>query len=415
MYGWIEHVTRKSPLASNVRGQDSPSASSGPSQLPSAASASCSTGSRFTHVTVVPASISRVCGWYPNPWIVTVTPAGTDGVAVAVGVAVGAAVGAAVAVAVAGVCVAVAVGGGDAVAIGVELGVVGAAVVVTAGVAADVGVAATVEDGDATAVAVAVAVEVAVVSTVAVTSGVTVMLGVATPSPEAQAATASSRANQPDVALICSTVVDRRDTLEGRHRAPLTQTFPPTSYTPGIQGSEAPMHQNEVIADGLSRGRGGLRRALQGMTPEVLQYRPADHTNPIGWLAWHIARVEDMHVADLLEQDQLWTGDGWHERFGMPPDARDFGTRQTLDQVNAVNAPNVDLILGYYDAVAARTDAYLEALTPEDLARVLDEPQFQPLPTVGVRINSLIHHAAHHAGQIDYLRGLRDPSLGGLA
>jgi hypothetical protein len=34
---------------------------------------------------------------------------------------------------------------------------------------------------------------------------------------------------------------------------------------------------------------------------------------------------------------------------------------------------------------------------------------------VGVRINSLIHHAAHHAGQIDYLRGLRDPSLGGLA
>jgi len=173
-------------------------------------------------------------------------------------------------------------------------------------------------------------------------------------------------------------------------------------------------HQ-ELIADGLGRGRGVLRRAIEDMSVEDLQYRPADHTNPIGWLAWHIARVEDMHVADLLEAGQLWTDGGWHERFGMPADARDFGTRQTLDQVNAVNAPSAELLLGYYDATAERTDGYLATLSADDLSRVLDEPQFQPLPTVGVRINSLIHHAAHHGGQIDYLRGLRDPSAGGLA
>lgn len=175
------------------------------------------------------------------------------------------------------------------------------------------------------------------------------------------------------------------------------------------------MDHHELIADGISRGRGVLRRAIEGMSAEALAYRPADHTNPIGWLAWHIARVEDMHIADLLEEGQLWTDAGWHERFGMPADARDFGTRQTLDQVNAVNAPSAELLLGYYDAVAERTDAYLATLSADDLSRVLDEPQFQPLPTVGVRINSLIHHAAHHAGQIDYLRGLRDPAAGGLA
>jgi hypothetical protein len=61
--------------------------------------------------------------------------------------------------------------------------------------------------------------------------------------------------------------------------------------------------------------------------------------------------------------------------------------------------------------VAARTDAYLETLSGEDLDRVLDESRFQPLPTVGVRLNSLVHHA----GQIDYLRGLRDRRVGGLA
>jgi uncharacterized damage-inducible protein DinB len=175
------------------------------------------------------------------------------------------------------------------------------------------------------------------------------------------------------------------------------------------------MDHHELIADGLSRGRSVLRRALEGLSAEALAYRPADHTNPIGWLAWHIARVEDMHVADLLEVGQLWTEGGWHQRFAMPADAGDFGTRQTLDEVNAVNAPSAELLLSYYDAVAERTDAYLATLSADDLSRVLDEPQFQPLPTVGVRINSLIHHAAHHAGQIDYLRGLRDPSAGGLA
>ncbi|MBT5773415.1 MAG: DinB family protein [Dehalococcoidia bacterium] len=175
------------------------------------------------------------------------------------------------------------------------------------------------------------------------------------------------------------------------------------------------MEQREVIADSLGRGRGVLHRALDGMSDDALAYRPANHMNPIGWLAWHIARVEDMHVADLLDEGQLWTDGGWHERFSMPPDARDFGTRQTLDQVNAVNSPSAELLLEYYDAVAARTDEYLETLTAESLDQVLDEPQFQPLPTVGVRLNSLVHHAAHHAGQIDYLRGLRDPSVGGLA
>lgn len=175
------------------------------------------------------------------------------------------------------------------------------------------------------------------------------------------------------------------------------------------------MQQHEVIADALSRGRGVLHRALDGMSDEALTYRPAAHMNPIGWLAWHIARVEDMHIADLLDQGQLWTDGGWHRRFDMPPDAHDFGTRQTLEEVDAVNTPNAELLLEYYDAIAARTDAYLETLDSAALDRVLDEPQFQPLPTVGVRLNSLVHHAAHHAGQIDYLRGLRDPSAGGLA
>ena len=74
--------------------------------------------------------------------------------------------------------------------------------------------------------------------------------------------------------------------------------------------------------------------------------------------------------------------------------------------MTAVGAPGARLLLEYDDAVWARTVDYVSTLTPEALDRVLDEPQYQPLPTVGVRLVSLINHSSHHAGQMDYVRGL---------
>jgi len=37
---------------------------------------------------------------------------------------------------------------------------------------------------------------------------------------------------------------------------------------------------------------------------------------------------------------------------------------------------------------------------------VLNEPQYQPLPTLSVRLASVINCNTRHAGQIEYLRGL---------
>ena len=41
-----------------------------------------------------------------------------------------------------------------------------------------------------------------------------------------------------------------------------------------------------------------------------------------------------------------------------------------------------------------------------DLNRVLNEPQYQPLPTLSIRLASVINCNTRHAGQIEYLRGL---------
>jgi hypothetical protein len=48
---------------------------------------------------------------------------------------------------------------------------------------------------------------------------------------------------------------------------------------------------------------------------------------------------------------------------------------------------------------------YLKTLTAEDLARQLDEPQYQPLPTVAVHLISVLENAMTNEGQISYLKG----------
>ena len=47
---------------------------------------------------------------------------------------------------------------------------------------------------------------------------------------------------------------------------------------------------------------------------------------------------------------------------------------------------------------------YLVGLTEVELSRQLDEPRYQPLPTVAVRLVSVLENAMTNQGQISYLK-----------
>lgn len=160
-----------------------------------------------------------------------------------------------------------------------------------------------------------------------------------------------------------------------------------------------------LVLDALERVREMVREALKDLTPEEMLAPPRPH---IAWLAWHIARVQDANFSGLLERPQLWIRDGWHARFRMPPEPRDYGSghRQTESQVDAFTVTDKQLLLDYHNAVFDQTKSYLATVSNEDLNRVLNEPQYQPLPTLSVRLASVINCNTRHAGQIEYLRGL---------
>lgn len=166
------------------------------------------------------------------------------------------------------------------------------------------------------------------------------------------------------------------------------------------------MELQDLLADGYTRVLQSLERTLTGLTPDDLNEQPHPDCNSIGWLAWHLTRVQDDHIADLMGEEQLWVKDGWHARFNHDPEPKDIGFGHTSEQVAAFKSPDADTVLAYHRAVLERSKRYFSTLSAADLDRELNEPWYQPLPTVGVRLNSVLADSLQHAGQAAYVRGL---------
>ena len=160
----------------------------------------------------------------------------------------------------------------------------------------------------------------------------------------------------------------------------------------------------EILSEAYSRIRSVVHSSLQGASPEVLTFRVDPGANTMAWLIWHLARVQDDHIATLLGQEQVWTAGGWVDRFGLPFDRGATGFRQSAADVAAVRA-DAELLQGYYDAVHARTTDYLATLTSEDFDRVVDTA-WDPPVTLAVRLVSILADDLQHAGQASYVRGL---------
>jgi hypothetical protein len=165
------------------------------------------------------------------------------------------------------------------------------------------------------------------------------------------------------------------------------------------------MTSAELLVDAFGRIRGVVHQVVDGLTPEQLAFRVDSRANSIAWLVWHLTRVQDDHVADAAQTEQVWTAQGWVERFGLPFDPLATGFRHTADEVAAVRVASGDLLVGYHDAVHEQTTRYVERLTDADLARIVDE-SWDPPVSLGVRLVSVIADDLQHAGQAAFVRGV---------
>jgi hypothetical protein len=160
----------------------------------------------------------------------------------------------------------------------------------------------------------------------------------------------------------------------------------------------------ELLTDGFERVRESAHAVLDGLGDGDLTHRLTADANPIGWLIWHLSRVQDDHVAEVAGTEQVWTADGFAERFDLPYDRTAIGYGQSSEEVGAFRA-EAALLGEYLDAVHSRTLGYLAGVGPEDLDRVVDD-RWDPPVTLGVRLVSVLNDDTQHVGQAAYVRGL---------
>lgn len=164
------------------------------------------------------------------------------------------------------------------------------------------------------------------------------------------------------------------------------------------------MTSADLLVDAFGRIKENVHGAVAGLTQDELAARLDPESNSIAWLVWHLTRVQDDHVADVAGTEQVWTAQGWVRRFDLPFDDADTGYGHDSDDVARLGAVPADLLLGYHDAVHARTVEYVSGLTDADLPRVVDT-RWDPPVTLGVRLVSVIDDDTQHSGQAAFIRG----------
>ena len=133
------------------------------------------------------------------------------------------------------------------------------------------------------------------------------------------------------------------------------------------------MELNELLTKQYERVWSGTDKTLEGLSDEGLAWRPSPECNSIGWLAWHVGRVEDRWTSLLLGNETRGSGyttyvdDQWDAGVGRGDgDAQRSWQRRRDAAVRSRHLPHAELELlqGYYEAVRADTRAMLATLRP---------------------------------------------------
>jgi Protein of unknown function (DUF664) len=161
----------------------------------------------------------------------------------------------------------------------------------------------------------------------------------------------------------------------------------------------------DLLVDAFDRVREAVQQTVSGLGAEELNARLDPDANSIAWLVWHLARVQDDHVADAAGTEQVWLRDDFVGRFGLPLDPKAIGYGHTSEEVAAVRVEDPQLLIDYYEAVHRDTVGYVRNLRDEDFDRIVDR-SWDPAVTLAVRLVSVVGDTMKHVGQAEYVRGI---------
>ncbi|MDQ1047554.1 DinB family protein [Streptomyces sp. V4I2] len=155
--------------------------------------------------------------------------------------------------------------------------------------------------------------------------------------------------------------------------------------------AEAQGDERGALLSFLAEQRGGIRRAVLGLTDEQASSRPSASELSLAGLLKHVAEVEQGWVARAKGEAPVVKRDesNWHECFEL------------------VGDETVEAQLAYWEKVAADTEVFVRSVPSlDDTFPLPNEPWFPPDEAVSMRwlVLHLIRETARHAGHADIIR-----------
>ncbi|MFF4347633.1 DinB family protein [Streptomyces sp. NPDC001530] len=155
--------------------------------------------------------------------------------------------------------------------------------------------------------------------------------------------------------------------------------------------AEAQGDERGALLSFLEEQRGGIRRALLGLTGEQAASRPSASELSLAGLLKHVAETEQGWIARAKGEQPAVKRDpsNWHECFVL------------------VGDETVESQLAYWEKVAAETEAFLRSVASlDDTFALPNDPWFPPEGRVSMRWLALhlIRETARHAGHADIIR-----------
>ncbi len=140
--------------------------------------------------------------------------------------------------------------------------------------------------------------------------------------------------------------------------------------------------QARVLWESLEFRTPALMHATERLSDEDLRWQPPNDGNPIAWLLWHIAEVEDNWVRD---------------RLLTLPKRYPFGTsvKANRDRI----WPTKTALLSYFHEVRTLSKARLDQTTEAEFDRRIDDEHFGSI-TVRQLWGGVVTSCAWHGGQI---------------
>jgi hypothetical protein len=162
------------------------------------------------------------------------------------------------------------------------------------------------------------------------------------------------------------------------------------------------MHVIEYIKGEFASVHRAVERVMKDVTHEMFNWASPGTANTISATFLHLMSVEDHFIQKVIQgKPTRWESDGWSEKTGVqkPPgigeDWSAYKSRQILMQP----------LMDYTEAVFAATQAYLAALTENDLDRMVKFASGERSVADMLRLSVSQSHS--HVGEIAALKGIQ--------